>query len=285
MSTTHAWLAASAVFALTVCAAQSAPDTAVPWARHVIDNSSQGADGVRLADVNGDGLLDIATGWEEGGQVRVYLNPGPERAAQPWPTVTVGTVASPEDAVFTDVNGDGVLDVVSSTEGKVRTIFFHIALSDRETYLDPETWRTQALPASTNQKRWMFVLPFDVDGRNGIDLVAGAKDEGAQIGWFEAPAKPYQLAAWKWHPFYDAGWIMSLVPADIDGDGDLDILASDRKGPQRGALWIENRGKGGNWPVHRIGAVNENEVARVPSWVRVTSASGIIAPVWSCTTP
>ena len=47
------------------------------WARHTIDASSEGADGVRLADRNGDGRLDIATGWEEGGIVRAYLNPGP----------------------------------------------------------------------------------------------------------------------------------------------------------------------------------------------------------------
>ena len=33
----------------------------------MIDASSRGADGVRLADVNGDGLMDITTGWEEGG--------------------------------------------------------------------------------------------------------------------------------------------------------------------------------------------------------------------------
>jgi len=32
-----------------------------PWARHAIDRSSRGADGVRLADVNGDGLPDVVT--------------------------------------------------------------------------------------------------------------------------------------------------------------------------------------------------------------------------------
>ncbi|MBM3891804.1 MAG: hypothetical protein FJ388_22030, partial [Verrucomicrobia bacterium] len=37
-----------------------------PWKMHFIDNTSRGADGVKLADVNGDGLLDIACGWEEG---------------------------------------------------------------------------------------------------------------------------------------------------------------------------------------------------------------------------
>jgi len=31
------------------------------WKRHTIDNSSQGADGVKLGDFNGDGLMDVVT--------------------------------------------------------------------------------------------------------------------------------------------------------------------------------------------------------------------------------
>src|SRR4051812_20626100 len=50
------------------------------WKLRVIDNSSIGADGVRLTDVDKDGLLDITTGWEEGGRIRVYRNPGPRAA-------------------------------------------------------------------------------------------------------------------------------------------------------------------------------------------------------------
>ena len=42
-----------------------------PWACHTIDSLSQGADGVRLADANGDDLTNLVTGWEEGGLVRV----------------------------------------------------------------------------------------------------------------------------------------------------------------------------------------------------------------------
>ncbi len=33
-----------------------------PWALHVIDDTSRGANGAKLADVNGDGLMDITTG-------------------------------------------------------------------------------------------------------------------------------------------------------------------------------------------------------------------------------
>src|SRR5688500_17383557 len=95
------------------------------WTRHTIDDSSRGADGVRLADFNADGLLDVVTGWEEGGVVRVYLNPGPPKAKSRWPSVNVGKVPSVEDAVAADLDQDGALDVISAAEGKTRSLFIH----------------------------------------------------------------------------------------------------------------------------------------------------------------
>ncbi len=59
----------------SACAVSVAVAADSPWPRHTIADSSKGAGGVRLADADGDGLMDIATGWEEGGVVRAYLHP------------------------------------------------------------------------------------------------------------------------------------------------------------------------------------------------------------------
>jgi len=229
-----------------------------PWKRHTIDRFWKGADGVRLADINRDGRLDIAAAWEESGAVRVYLNPGPKRARNPWPTVTVGRVASPEDAVFFDMDADGAVDVVSSCEGDQRSIFVHWAPRRRGNLLHRYSWRTEPLPAARQAMQWMFAVPVQLDGKNGLDLVAGAKGEGARLGWFEAPENPRRLADWKWHPIYEAGWIMSIVPLDIDGDGHLDLLVSDRHGGTRGVFWLRNPGPGPAqlepWPRNPIGS-------------------------------
>lgn len=231
---------------------------AEPWQRHSIDRSSRGADGVRLQDVNGDGFRDIATGWEEGGVIRAYLNPGPKHATEPWPQVTVGKVRSPEDAVFADLDGDGFVDVVSSCEGKTRTMFFHWAPSGHEQFLNADAWKTEALPCTEKKQSWMFALPMDIDGRHGIDLIVSSKGGGAAIGWLESPENPRDVSAWKYHRLRDAGWIMSLVAYDMDDDGDLDVVASDRKGSRRGVLWLENPGAevaglGKAWPEHSVG--------------------------------
>ena len=101
------------------------PPTGEPWVRHEIDSSSRGADGIRVADINGDGLPDLTTGWEQGGRVSAYINPGFKKARNNWPYVIVGSVKSPEDAVFVDLNSDGRLDVVSSTEGREQSLCPH----------------------------------------------------------------------------------------------------------------------------------------------------------------
>ena len=233
------------------------------WTRHTIDASSRGADGVRLADVNGDGLLDIATPWEEGAKIRVYLHPAMEKVKQPWPQVTVGQVAAPEDAVFADLDSDGAVDVISSCEGRTRTIFVHWAPADSAQYTNGNAWRTTALPATRQQQAWMFSLPMDIDGNGRVDLVVGSKGTNASIGWLRSPEDPRDVSAWTFHRLYDAVWIMSLQAHDLDGDGDLDILASDRKGLSPGVLWLENPGtkraaRHAGWAEHRVGPTDRD---------------------------
>lgn len=208
-----------------------------PWARHVIDDRSRGADGVRLADVNGDEWMDIVTGWEEGGEVRVYVNPGAGRAKEHWPTVTVGRVRHVEDAVFVDLDGDGALDVVSCCEGKTRTMYVHWAPRARDKLLDENAWTTEPIPATAGEQMWMFCLPMQVDGEGGIDLVVGSKDAHAAVGWLQSPENPRDLAAWRYHRINDAGWIMSLEATHFNDTPA--VLVTDRKGPTRGVYLLE----------------------------------------------
>ena len=236
------------------------------WVRHTIDSADKvagklGADGVRLADFNGDGLPDITTGWEQGGAIVVYQNPGPAKAKAAWPSVTVGRVISPEDAVFIDLDGDGNLDVVSSCEGRDRTMYVHWAPAKRAEYLKPSGWVTEAIPATKRKQSWMFAEPAQIDGRGGVDLFVSSKGTNGSIGWLRRnPAtKPGRDAgAFKFVKLRPAGWIMTLKALDMDGDGDSDLLFSDRKGARRGVGWLENPGGAEadhpeRWTEHAVG--------------------------------
>ena len=232
----------------------------LPWLRHVIDDSSTGADGVKLADLNGDGRPEIVTGWEEGGEVRVYLNPPIRDVKRPWPRVTVGRVSDPEDAIFVDIDRDGRLDVVSCTEGRTRTVYWHRFTGGAAQWLNAERWKTMAFPAVRGTQMWMQVVAADLDGQHGPDLVLAAKGEGATVGWLQSPPEPDNLDGWAFHPLRDAGWIMSLILYDMDRDGDLDLVLSDRKGRRSGVFWLENPGGLANrdhqaWAEHVIGGL------------------------------
>jgi len=249
------------LFAAGLLLAQSGgpPLEGKPWARHTVDGSSRGADGVKLLDATSDGRPDVVTGWEQGGLVRVYYNPSRVDSRNPWPQVTVGRVGSPEDAVFADLDRDLAFDVVSACEGATRALFVHWAPKNSDRYFDEAAWTTEAFPAARGVMQWMYAAPMQVDGKHGADLIAGGKGPGAAIGWLEAPADPRKVADWKWHPLREAGWIMSVYTVDMDGDRDLDILFSDRRGAHSGVYWLENPGSGSGrqsqpWAEHPVGA-------------------------------
>lgn len=219
------------------------------WPMHIIDNSSQGADGVRLNYFNRDDLQDIVTGWEEGGEVRIAIHPGHNSAKDIWRSFSVGKVASPEDAVMVDLDGDGWRDVVSCTEGNDRTVYVHWNPGANSTV----AWKTEPVPALAGKSAWMFCLPMKITTGDKIDLVIGSKNPNGQIGWLETSPTPRNLNKWKWHKLRTTGWTMSLIAEDMDGDGDEDILFSDRKGDATGVYWLERTKDLKAWPEHEIG--------------------------------
>ena len=222
------------------------------WKRHAIDNQLQGADGIKLADANGDGLPDVCTGWEESGKTRIYLHPGHEKAREPWPFAEAGRTPSVEDAVWTDLDNDGALDLITCTEGSDRKIYFHWqneATDNIISFEDPVS-----LPSTRGITRWMYAMPADIDNIHGVDLFVGSKNPGGQIGWIQSPENPRDLKAWNYHKLVAAAWVMSLEPVDLDKDGDVDLVYSDRKGVDSGVFWLENPGNPRKpWPRHSIG--------------------------------
>lgn len=229
-----------------------------PWERHIIDNSSRGADGVKLFDADGDGLIDITTGWEEGGITRIYRNPGAAQAKKTWPAVTVGMTPHVEDAAWIDLDRQHVRKaVVSCCEGKTRALYVHWPPAEKPF---ENSWKQEVLPASKDRMMWMFAVPAKIglDSRGGEELVAAGKGPGAEIGWFMPTSDTRDLSKYKWITLSPAGWIMSLFAIDMDGDGDQDLLTTDRKGKLRGCRWLENPGgpialMGKPWKNHWVG--------------------------------
>ncbi|MBN1419240.1 MAG: VCBS repeat-containing protein [Planctomycetes bacterium] len=213
-----------------------------PWVLHPIDpcGAERGADGTDIADVNRDGRPDIVCGWEQAAQVRLYLSRPGDRERPAWDAVQVtpGRAAGGvEDAAFADLDGDGRIDVLAACESQKLIVAW--APAAKGDLARADAWTSAPIP-SAPPMAWMNVEAVEIDGRCGIDIVAAGKQKGAGLYWFESPEDPRDLAAWRAHAIDPSiSWAMSVIPADLDGDGDPDIVLTDR--PQVIA-WYEHPG-------------------------------------------
>jgi hypothetical protein len=293
------------------------------WLECRIDGSDEldgcgganGADGVNVADVDYDGDLDVVTGWEESKNAFIYFNPlvntleisSTETCRGQWPLVDVSggfTTTDVEDVTFGDLDADGVIDsIISSNEKERREVGVH-ALKPGMAIEQEGSWVGEQLPGEDNYYMTAAVdriRPRYGDGsvKTCNDIVAGAKGSEIEvtvsaevplpdtegelpdeiefpdldlslcdaldpitelpgipdkcfhggIWWWECPKAseggPFgdewpaalKLGKWEKRKIHDAFWIMSLELVDMDGDGDRDVLFSDR----RKVGWFENR--------------------------------------------
>jgi hypothetical protein len=234
-----------------------------------MDGSGNGADGVDVADVNGDGLLDVTSGWTESGWVKVYFNPGASAVREAWPAVDVSggldVTGAIEDAVFADLDLDGKVDaVVSANEGTVQRVGVH-SLEKPELPSSPSAWDGNWI-GPRSYALHLKAAVGQIDGQRGNDIVVGSMKSWYKNGkliWFRAPKKLGWSTAYKWERFEIGGVekITGIKILDMDGDGDNDVLYT---GTSR-LRWRENPGPGamleeGQWEGHSIDEAGVKDV-------------------------
>ncbi len=251
------------------------------WKAHVIEDiHGGGPDGVRLADVNADGLMDVTSAFEYHKRTMVFLHPGTDKVRndQPWPSVQVQSeYGSGEDSFFADFDADGRMDVLTSCEGSTDRLVISWAPA-KEHYLNADRWQVASFPAGSlvPEISWIYSLPMDVNGDGHTDIVAGGMLKNAEIGWLcnPGPDQARDLSKWTYHKITDCRWTMHLQGHDFNGDGLEDLLLTDHNfnlstHTPGGIAWLEHPGRGQEsqeWKVHTI----RDAGARFASLVDVT---------------
>ncbi|MEL6890942.1 MAG: FG-GAP-like repeat-containing protein, partial [Actinomycetota bacterium] len=89
----------------------------------------------------------------------------------------------------------------------------------------------------------------DVDGDGDDDLVLGnGHDPAGEVSWYERPDDP--TGQWTHHLIDNLNNPQSLDAADLDGDGDIDLVVGehDRDRPDEMGIYVyENLGGGTGW--------------------------------------
>ncbi|QDV27535.1 alpha/beta fold hydrolase [Aureliella helgolandensis] len=232
---------------------EGAPEN-VQWLRHELPDEVIGH-GVGAGDLNGDGRIDIVCprGWAEGPA-------DPRTGRWTWhPDFHLARDCGLPILVH-DVDGDGDQDLIWGRGHNVGLYWTEqlsagesswksdpgVTLEDMAMQLNHAGWVTHAIDTSWSCAHTLMLA--DIDGDGVDDLVAGKRFQGhdgkdpgendpLSIHWYRFDGGGSRT--WSRHEVTSRGSCaidLDSVCADLDGDGDIDILAPSRIGLH----WIEN---------------------------------------------
>lgn len=178
-------------------------------AAEVTDTLSGWAD-LTVADMNGDGLGDLIVAPGYGPGVKVLLSKGGGQFERSYRAAEdVGIVQHVET---TDWNGDGLPDLLLSVESTLGTNVWAAISSTSSQHLDAESLLNGVGPVLTMEAA-------DVNGDGADDLVLATSGASAHLGWYER--LPTGLSSTL--NIIVAEEVSTSAPADLDGDGFLDV--------------------------------------------------------------
>ncbi|MEM9479921.1 MAG: VCBS repeat-containing protein [Verrucomicrobiota bacterium] len=195
-----------------------------------------------LMDVDGDGDPDFI-----GSNNTVFWLECPDEplSGKPWTYRTVDDEILGTHCLITgDVNQDGKLDLIANSGRNEKATKFPHSIAWLEIPAHPHkatSW-TRHIFADKDAPGGSHYTGFgDMNGDGRPDISCGSKGGerfpgGEWFAWWEQPEDPTKV--WKKHLLSDSEpGASNIMPADLDGDGQMDFFAT--RGHGDGALWYK----------------------------------------------
>ena len=207
--------------------------------QRIITRKADGASSVHAADLDGDGDLDVLSASRHDNKIAWYENDDGKGAYTEQQIIT--TEASSARSVFAvDLDGDLDVDVLSaSANGDM--IAWHENLDGRGTFGERKVISTEADGAQS-------VFATDVDGDGDYDVLSASVGNN-QVVWYDNRdgkgefSGPHIVST-------KALGARSVSAADVDGDGNMDILSASELDDK--IAWYMNKDGKGAFDQQRI---------------------------------
>jgi hypothetical protein len=205
----------------------------INWTEHDIDPYFNGAWGLYVIDVDGNGDLDVVGCGYDVDEVAWYENDGSQNFAK---YVISSNFDNPYCVYAIDIDSDGDIDVVGAAQG----IYYRTGYIGLITWWENDSYQnfTEHNIAADTGADYHWVDAVDLDSDGDIDVL-GAATWDYRILWWENDGSENFTEI-----IIDSN---SRIPycvytADLDDDDDIDVLA----GPAYEQLtWYENDGSQG----------------------------------------
>ncbi len=210
------------------------------WVEHTVDDEFFHAVSVFATDVDGDGDTDVIGAAFDDDDITWWENA--DGSGTSWIEHTVDIDFNGANEVYAmDVDGDGDTDILGAA--------FHAdAIKWWENSDGTGTsWTVHTVAIAFQGAHSVYAMDVDSDGDTDV-LGAAAEDD--QILWWENIDG--DGTAWDNHVVaIDYNYACSVTAADVDGDGDTDVLGTARLADD--ITWWENTdGDGTAWTEHTV---------------------------------
>ena len=186
---------------------------------------------VEAADLDADGDKDLvvaAFGYRKTGSVLVLENRTADWARPAFSPVTLDARPGAVRALSTDINHDGRLDIVAVVSQEHEEVIAYVR-GNGLSFTPTVIWKA---PHANWGSSGLSMADLDADGDLDLLLANGDTFDDSLLkpyhglAWLERRAPALAPDAFVLHRLADLPGPHGLVATDLDGDGDLDIVAS-----------------------------------------------------------